>query len=173
MIVSAHNGYPHWLKSGADFIELDIRRTRRQVVVLAHDPLRWWRRYVRFDEVLKRVPAAIGLHLDLKEKGYEGDLLSRVLEKWRPDRVVVTPEFQDSAAAIKARFPDVRVSPIDFITLDKRYATEDVLAAAGKPVWVWTVDDEQLMERFMRDGRIAALITNRPDRALRLRTARS
>jgi glycerophosphoryl diester phosphodiesterase len=169
VIVSAHNGYPRWLNSGADFIEIDIRRTRRQVVVVAHDPLRWWRRYVRFDEVLERVPKATGLHLDLKEAGYERELVSRVLEKWPAEKVVVTPEVMDSATAIKASFPQVRVSPIDFLTLDKRLA----VAEGTKPVWVWTVDDEREMEKFFNDQRVEALITNRPDRALRLRTARS
>jgi len=169
VIVSAHDGYPRWVESGADFIEIDIRRTRRQVVVVAHDPLRWWRRYVRFDEVLERVPQTTGLHLDLKEAGYERELVSRVLEKWPAEKVVVTPEVMDSATAIKASFPQVRVSPIDFLTRDKQFG----IAAGTKPVWVWTVDDEREMEKFFNEERVEALITNRPDRALRLRTARS
>jgi glycerophosphoryl diester phosphodiesterase len=173
VIVSAHDGYPRWLDSGADFIELDIRRTRRHVVVLAHDPLRWWRRYVRFDEIVERVPATMGLHLDLKEEGYEREFLTRVLERWPANRVVVTPEHSDAAATIKAGFPDVRVSPLDFVTVDHTYATEQVLAAAKKPIWVWTVDDESQMRRFFSDQRIECVITNRPDLALRLRTARA
>jgi glycerophosphoryl diester phosphodiesterase len=39
------------------------------------------------------------------------------------------------------------------------------------PAWVWTVDDELNIARFMHDPRVAVLITNRPDIALRFRTA--
>ena len=173
MIVSAHDGYPRWLHSGADFLEMDIRRSRGGAVVLAHDRLRWWRRYVGFDEVLAAVPPSIGLHLDLKEAGYELELVGRVLERWTADRVVVTPDFESSVKAVKAAFPEVRVSPVDFITLDQRYATDAALAAATKPVWVWTVDDQGQIERFLADSRIKGIITNRPDLALGLRSARS
>ena len=70
---------------------------------------------------------------------------------------------------IKQNFPDVRVSPIDFVTHDQQYPLRD----EGKPIWVWTVDDPDLMRRLMQDKRVECLITNRPDLALRLRTARS
>ena len=152
---------------------MDIRRSRDGAVVLAHDRLRWWKRYVRFDEVLTTVLPTVGLHLDLKEAGYELELLGRVLERWTADRVVVTPDSESSVKAVKAGFPEVRVSPIDFITLDQRYATDAALAAATKPVWVWTVDDQRQIERFLTDSRIEGIITNRPDLALELRSARS
>jgi glycerophosphoryl diester phosphodiesterase len=173
VIVSAHDGYPRHVSSGADFIEVDIRRTPKGVVVLAHEALRWWRRYARFDEVLERVPSTVGLHLDLKEPGYERELLDRVLAKWPAQKVVVTPEIEASAHAIKASHPEVRVSPLDLITLDQRYATDKALASAVKPVWVWTVDDERQMKRFIDEGRVAAIVTNRPERALELRKARA
>jgi len=73
--------------------------------------------------------------------------------------------------AVKTGFPEVRVSPI--MTLDQRYATDAALAAATKPVWVWTVDDQRQIERFLADSRIEGIITNRPDLALELRSARS
>ena len=63
----------------------------------------------------------------------------------------------------------MRVSPINFVTHDQQYPLPD----AGKPIWVWTVDDPDLMRRLMQDNRVECLITNRPDLALRLRTARS
>ena len=169
MIVSAHDGYPRHLNSGADFIELDIRRTPEGLIVLAHDPIKAGRRYITFDEVLARTPSNVGLHLDLKERGFEVELLERALTH----PVVVTPDFNESAEVIKRDHPQVRVSPIDFVTLDQRYADEQTLDGAGKPVWVWTVDDERLIERFMKDERVEAIITNRPERALALRSARS
>jgi len=169
VIVSAHDGYPRHLNSGADFIELDIRRTPEGLIVLAHDPIEAGRRYITFDEVLARTPPSVGLHLDLKERGFEVQLLEQALTH----PVVVTPDFYASAEVIKRDHPQVRVSPIDFVTLDQRYADEQTLNDSGKPVWVWTVDDKRLMERFMKDKRVEAIITNLPERALALRSARS
>src|SRR5438093_12365034 len=141
---------------------MDISRSRWGAVVVAHDRLRWWRRYVRFDEVLAAVPPPIGLHLGLKEAGYGLELVGRVLERWAADRVVVTPDFESSVKAVKAGFPEVRVSPIDFITLDQRYATDGALAAARKPVWVWTVDDRREIERVIAGRRAEGILNNRP-----------
>jgi len=167
VIVSAHDGYPRHLNSGADFIEVDIRRDADGVIVLAHDELEAGRRYPTFDELLRALPDGVGLHLDLKEKGFELELMSRA-----PERVVVTPDFVESVEVIKRHHPRVRVSPLDFVALDQAKANEQTLNVA-KPVWIWTVDDERLMKRFMKDKKVEAIITNRPDLALRLRSARS
>ena len=171
MIVSAHDGYPRWVDSGADFIEIDIRRDPRNKIVLAHDPVRWWKRYVTLDELLHRVDAKVGLHIDLKEAGFELEVVHKALSGRGPEKVVVTPDFETSARTIKAAYGDVRVSPLDFVTVDLRYATEEALATAAKPVWVWTVDDPNRMEWLMNRG-VECLITNRPDLALELRSAR-
>ena len=86
---------------------------------------------------------------------------------------------------LKEHFPEIRVglttqrvepNHADFIALDQQYASDGALATAeryGIKVWVWTVDDRRLMERFVNDRRVEGLITNRPDVALKLRTARS
>ena len=166
MIVSAHDGYPRLLHSGADYIEVDIRRTPAGVMVLAHDPVRRWRRYATYDQLLHALPDGVGLHLDLKERGFELELMERA-----PENTVVTPEFRESAEIIKRHYPHVRVSPIDFVTLDQARANDQTLSA-GRPVWIWTVDDPRSMERFMSDPRVEAIVTNRPDIALELRSAR-
>ena len=168
MIVSAHDGYPRLLSSGADFIEVDVRRDSRGEIVLAHDALRPGRRYPTYGELLAKLPAGVGLHLDLKEKGFELELMARA-----PAKVVVTPDFAESSELIKRHFPNVHVSPIDFVTLDQRYATDDNLRRQAKPVWVWTVDDSVQLQRLMKNPRVEAIITNRPDLALGLRRARS
>jgi glycerophosphoryl diester phosphodiesterase len=180
LIVSAHNGYPHWVNSGADYIEVDIRRTPQGVIVLAHDVLQPNRKYVAFDEVLEAVAGKIGLQLDLKETGYELELIERALEKLPSESIAVTTDVGESLRRIKETFPNVRTgltrrhaepTDADFISLDERYATVDDLHF-GIPIWVWTVDDRRRMEYFINDS-VAGLITNRPDRALELRSARS
>ena len=169
MLVSAHAGYPRWLDSGGDFIEIDVRRDARGVIVDAHDPPEPGADHVTFEQILQAAAGRIGLHLDLKEAGFEVELVTRALERFPAYRVVVTPDFEESGRVIKQNFPDVRVSPIDFVTHDQQYP----LPNEGKPIWVWTVDDPNLMRRLMQDKRVECLITNRPDLALRLRTARS
>jgi glycerophosphoryl diester phosphodiesterase len=180
LIVSAHNGYPHWVNSGADFIEVDIRRTPEGVIVLAHDVLQPNRRYAAFDEVLDAAWGKIGLQLDLKEAGYELEIIERALEKIPSGSIAVTTDIDESLSIIKERYPNVRtgltrsqVEPTDadFIALDQRGATAEALNFP-KPIWVWTVDDRRRMQRLI-DAGVAGIITNRPDRALQLRTARS
>lgn len=73
-------------------------------------------------------------------------------------------------------FPAVRLrrSHADFAAAHQRLAGLRVLdycARAHMPAWVWTVDDAVSIARFMHDPRVAVLITNRPDIALRFRTA--
>lgn len=169
MLISAHAGYPRWLDSGADFIEVDIRRDPQGVIVDAHDEPRPAERHTPFDEIVEKAAGRIGLHLDLKEPGFELELLSKALERFSHEDVVVTPDFESSARTIKLHFPTIRVSPIDFVTLDQRYA----IPSNGKPVWIWTVDDNRRIKRLMDDPRVECIITNRPDEALKLRKARS
>jgi hypothetical protein len=173
VIVSAHDGYPRWLHSGDDFLEMDIRRSRDGAVVLAHDRLRWWRRYVRFDEVLATVPPSIGLHLDLKEAGYELELVGRVLERWAADRVVVTPDFDASVKAVKAGFPRGTRQPGRFH--HPRPAVRDGCGPGRRQETGVGLDCRRPAtdRALLADSRIEGIITNRPDLALELRSARS
>jgi glycerophosphoryl diester phosphodiesterase len=181
VIVSAHDGYPRWVMSGADYVEVDVRRDANGVFILSHDEPKPREKAPTLDEALRATDGRIAVQLDLKESGYELELMQRCPR----DRVVITSGDSDSIDTIKRSFPDVQVgltrqyverTAADFIALDHRHATEDQLAYCQRyaiPVWVWTVDDPRLMKRFMKDDRIKGIITNRPDLALKLRKARS
>jgi glycerophosphoryl diester phosphodiesterase len=68
----------------------------------------------------------------------------------------------------------LRRSHADFAAVHQQLAGIRVLdycARAHMPAWVWTVDDERNIAQFMHDPRVTVLITNRPDIALRFRTA--
>ena len=183
LIVSAHDGYPRWVDSGADYIEVDIRRKTDGVFVVSHDELKRGAKHPTLDEVLDAAAGRVGIQLDLKEVGDELEVVRAALEKC--DRLAVTSPFYESIRVVKDRFPDVLVgltrqyveqTDADFIALDQRHATDEALGFCARhsiPVWVWTVDERRLMERLVRDSRVAGLITNLPDRALRLRTERS
>jgi glycerophosphoryl diester phosphodiesterase len=73
-------------------------------------------------------------------------------------------------------FPDARLkrSRADFVAAHQQLARLRLLRYCERrrlPVWVWTVDETNEIERFIRDPRVTTLITNRPDAALRFRAA--
>ena len=185
MIVSAHDGYPRWIDAGADYIEVDVRRSRDGVLVLAHDDLRAGVRYPTLEELLTRMHGPTGLQLDLKEEGSELEIVEAALRRVPAERLAVTTGVDAALRRVKSRFPGVRTGLTrqhvertghDFMALDQRYASGEALdfcAAHGIPVWLWTVDDEAALRRLLEDRRVAGVITNRPDVALRLRSARS
>lgn len=170
MLISAHAGYPRWLRSGADFIEVDVRRDHDGVIVDSHAEPKAGERPATLDEIIAAAAGRIGLHLDLKEPGFEVELLGRILERFAANKVVATPDFESSARIIKQRFPEVRVSPVDFVTHDQQNPIDYY---DGKPIWIWTVDDKTRIEQLLDDPRIECIITNRPDVALKLRKARA
>jgi glycerophosphoryl diester phosphodiesterase len=65
-----------------------------------------------------------------------------------------------------------RVAEASFLAIQKDLATTAVLAviAAGLgPPFVWDADDPPTLEALARDVRVAAVVTNRPDLAIRAR----
>jgi glycerophosphoryl diester phosphodiesterase len=176
VIVSAHDGYPRWLESGADYIEIDVRRGPDAVIVISHDEPRPGDTHASFEDVIAR---ACGLQLDLKETGFERELMRAALATCPADKLVVTTGLKASLRIIKREFPQVRTGltarhvedfDADFFALDHTDVTEADLSA-GREIWLWTVDERQSIERYMRDGRVAGIITNRPDLALSIRSA--
>ncbi len=186
MLISAHDGYPRWVDSDADLIEVDVRRDARGRLILAHDEPAPGADRPPLDAVLR---AAAAVQLDLKESGYEHEIVEQALQHLPADRIVITTGMDDSVKTIKDRFPHVRAGltlaekltqwtwgriercHANFVALDHRYA--DFYARQPLRVWLWTVDDDALLRRYLDEGWPEALITNRPDVALRLRKARA
>jgi glycerophosphoryl diester phosphodiesterase len=86
------------------------------------------------------------------------------------------PPWRYLRVRLSELFPGARLRRChaDFAAVHQRLAGIRVLdycARVHVPAWVWTVDDELNIARFMRDPRVAVLITNRPDIALKFRTA--
>lgn len=231
-LISAHRGglgadglpaaerYRQAIALGVDFVEFDVRRTRDGVTVICHDERTLSGRAVRdfayrelidelgfealtFEEHLDVAAGRVGLHLDLKEPGYEADVVRAALSCCAVEKLVIT-SGDAAVRAIKREFPQVRAGltvgedltgvsswlkprvrlselfprgrlercHADFVAVHQQLAGLTVLSyceRAGIPAWVWTVDDESAIERFVRDRRVAALVTNRPDIALRIR----
>ena len=218
--VSAADRYRQAIALGVDYVELDVRRTRDGVTVIFHDDRTASGRDVRalayrdmagevglealtLDELLEIAAGRVGLHLDLKEPGYEAEIIRTVLDRCAVDEFVITSGV-DEIRTIKEAFPQVRGglsmgddltrvaswlkvrerlreffprrfierSRADFIAVHQDVAAFSALRYCERehiPAWVWTVDNERSIARFIGDRRVTALITNRPDIALRLR----
>ncbi|POM24855.1 Glycerophosphoryl diester phosphodiesterase family protein [Actinomadura rubteroloni] len=199
--------------SGAEYVEIDVRRAGDGSLVVHHDPvvgglpLRRLSRE-RIEEVAARpVPAVADAmeiiargargHLDLKEPGVEQETVGLAMEIFGPGRFVVTTRDAAVLRRVKNEFPDastalsvgrgmlergaagdlaplraIRTSGADMVALNHRLARVGVLrqcARAGYPVMLWTVNAERLIRRFLRDPRVAVLVTDRPRTALALR----
>jgi glycerophosphoryl diester phosphodiesterase len=222
--VSTADRYRQAIALGVDYVEFDVRRTKDGVTVIFHDDRTASGRAVRgiaypdladeigpealtLDELLDVAAGRVGLHLDLKEPGYETEIVETMLDRCAVDGFVITSGVEE-IRTIKEAFPKVRgglsigddlagVAPwlkvgarlrelfprrriersrADFIAVHQDLATLSALRYCERehlPAWVWTVDDERSTARFIGDPRVTALITNRPDIAIRLRALSS
>jgi glycerophosphoryl diester phosphodiesterase len=117
--------------SGADYVEIDIRRTRDGVLVAHHDEhcgqpgrgvgpgrgvadLRYDEMcellgypVPRLTEVMDLLAGRVAGHLDLKATGYEVQAVELALEAFGPSRFVVTTLEDLSVARIHGKFPGV------------------------------------------------------------------
>lgn len=218
--VPAVERYRRAIELGVDFVEFDVRRTRDGATVIFHDDRTPSGREVRallhrelaeemgpeamtLDELLDVAAGRVGLHLDLKETGYEAEIVHAALDRCPVDRLVIT-SGDAAISTIKEQFPHVRaglsigeemnrLAPwmkirvrlselfprgrlerchADFVAAHQQLARLTVLRYCerqGMDAWVWTVDDEPGITRFLADPRVTVLITNHPEVAMRLR----
>lgn len=121
-----YESYRAALESGAEYVEFDIRRTRDGVLVVYHDErcggadgpavaeLGYEEMCGRLGYPVPRVPEVMGIlagrvrgHLDLKETGYEDEVVAPAIEAFGPAGFVVTTLEDASVARIRRGFPDV------------------------------------------------------------------
>jgi glycerophosphoryl diester phosphodiesterase len=215
--------YDRAIAIGVDFVELDLRRTADGLYVNYHDDVTPSGRptaglkyadlkaeleseVLTLDELLDVVAGRVGLHVDLKERGCESEIVRQLLARITAGRFVVTTGEVESIRGIKEQYPTVRAgltlgtdmrnartlatvrerfselfpaprlerSRADFVAAHQQLARIRLLGYCARrhiDAWVWTVDEEKEIARFMADSRVTTLITNRPDIALRLRSA--
>jgi glycerophosphoryl diester phosphodiesterase len=195
----------------ADMIEFDVRRTRDQRYVIHHDPriagkslneltcieVREIARAMGFhvpelEEALQLVRGRIGLDIELKEEGYERNVLDRICDALPDGDYIISSFHAGSISKVKRHRPGVRTG---FLFKDARALTEDILEGdtdwmlpvqglaedallarmrqAGKKIAVWTVNDTKQMMRLLEDDRIDGIVTDRPDAALAVRAGRN
>ena len=215
--------YDRAIGLGVDYVEIDVRRTADGLHVNYHDEVTPSGRELHslsyadlkgeldsdlltLDEVLDLVAGRAGLHVDLKERGDEAEVVRGVLARCKESEFVVTTGDVESIRTVKQQFPTVvagltlgtdmrnahawatfrdRLSELfpgarlkrshaDFVAAHQQLARIRLLsycASRRMAAWVWTVDEEREIARFIADPRVATLVTNRPDLALRLKSA--
>lgn len=152
------------------------------------------------EEVVDLARGRIGLDVELKEDGYVarvltalGDTPGVVITSFLDDvvrevRQTAPPELRAgllvgvgrTRQVVKTRLselspvPRARACGADLVAMHYALATLGALrrtAEAGLPVFVWTVNDEVQLRRFLADPRVEAVITDVPARALAIRDA--
>ncbi len=141
-------------------------------------------------DVLRAAAGRIIVDIELKERGYVAEAMAAVTRQLEPEQYVLTSFREDVLAEVKRRMPEARtgllIAPRRMLDLDGRMraAGADFLAphvslarrgaltwAAKREVdaWVWTVNDRRALHELIADPRVAAVITDRPERALAVR----
>ncbi|GAB4300799.1 MAG: hypothetical protein Kow0090_16310 [Myxococcota bacterium] len=197
--------------AGADMIEFDVRRTACGKLVVHHDPAIGAGElgkpistigYEELNEIAKemgfRVPllrevlSEFGdktlLDIELKDVGYEREVIREALSIISPERFVITSFNDETVKRVKEIAPEVRTGlllgderkkgllvrlsegfPVlrlkrckaDFAATNiklLRLGFIERLRLAGIPVWVWTVNDEEKIKSLL--GRVEVIITD-------------
>lgn len=178
---------------GADMIETDVRRAPDGVLVLSHQPPGSSEGLVTLAEFLELAGDHMIVDLELKESGYEADVVA-ALEP-RPAGLVVSSFDPACVAAIRALAPEVETALLFgeralgtdlFAQADECGAsvlapqffllTPEVRAQArrgGRRLIVWTVNDADMLDHVIAEPSTWAVITDVPDVALARRAARA
>ena len=198
-------------------IEFDVRRTKDQVLIAYHDESIQGRpvKELTFEaidqmarsqgfeiptveEVLRFTRGKIKLDVELKEEGYEKEMLELISRYFEKDQFVITSFNDASLKAIKDDYPSAQVGLIlgkskasawtriseffptkrcneakaSFMVAHWKLLRFGFLARAERnktPVFVWTVNDEETIRKLLQDGRVDAIVTDKVDVAVSLR----
>ncbi|MGY2717527.1 glycerophosphoryl diester phosphodiesterase [Thermostichus sp. MS-CIW-21] len=202
------------IEGGADGIELDVRRSRDGIPLVFHDAelegqplaaLTWAEIRARkptipsLEEALLHVRGRIALDIELKEAGYEEQILALIGKLLTPAECVITSFLPQVAQRVKALLggaaPQVgllveaqpegekgslltycREVGADFLAPHYSWLDLPFLAAAAQariPLYVWTVNDPEIMAFCLRpsgeEPPVRGLITDHPQLALQIR----
>lgn len=201
---------------GADMIEFDVRKTKDEVFIVYHDEFIQGNPVIEstfeaigqiaknqgfhiptVEEVLRFARGKIKLDVELKEEGYEKEIVELISRYFEEDQFVITSFNDASLRTIKDNFPRMKVGLLlgksgaslrtrasEFFPMKRcENARADFLGAhvkllrfgflerarrKNKPVIVWTVNNEETIWELLHDGRVYAIVTDRADLAVSL-----
>lgn len=193
------------IEMGADMIEFDVRKTADRVLIAHHDEeiqgkaireltyqdverLAGRKGYhvPTLEEVLVLTRGKIKLNAELKEEGYEKDVVSLMRAFFNDSNFVLTSFHEASLGSIKTLFPAIKAGLIlgrnphrdigrveaDFWVPNWRVLDDALFRMAeenAKPLIVWTVNDRRKLKRYFFDPRVYGVITDKPDLAASVR----
>lgn len=195
------------LAAGADMVELDVRRSADGRLVVIHDrsaagltvsraslaALRSASGYelVELGTVAEFAAGRIGLDVELKETGYERDVIAALEPSRRQGRPLLVTSFFDAAlkqvrrldpgidtglllARGSARLPRrLRASGARYVLPPVTGLRRGILAAAaaaGVPAIPWTLNAPAELELAFGHEAVAGVITDLPELALEVRS---
>jgi glycerophosphoryl diester phosphodiesterase len=141
------------------------------------------------DDVLQRAAGRILVDIELKEDGYVEAAMNVVRRRLTRDQYVVTSFSDRVLAQVKHHLPEARtgllLAPRPHRDLEERVKAAGAsfvaphfslsrtslfawAAQRGLAIWVWTVNDRRALRAALQDARVAAVITDEPERALGL-----
>ena len=119
------------IEIGVDMIEFDVRRTRDQALIVHHDELIEGKPVKEltydeiskmaigqgfsiptFEEVLKFMSGKIKLDVEIKEEGYEKEVVELLLKYFKKDQFVMTSFYDFCIRKIKDDYPDIKTGLI-------------------------------------------------------------
>jgi glycerophosphoryl diester phosphodiesterase len=150
------------------------------------------------EEVLGWSRGRTKLNVELKERDYEIEIVELLSKHFEKDQFVVTSFNDSSLKIIKDNYPGIQVGLLlgmldaslrtrvseyfpmkrcnkakaDFLVVHfklLRFGFLERARRSHKPVFVWTVNDEETIWKLLNDERVCAIITDRPDLAVSLR----
>lgn len=150
-------------------------------------------------EVLELSQDKIEIDLEIKESGYEKETIEMIKKYFNLDKIIITSFKSQVLRKIKQLEPNLQTGLIVgsrnrfqqfkdlFAVFRLKLLKADILVTQYKylrtkvhylayllkiPVYVWTVNDMHLIEKFIKDKRVSAIITDKPQKALKLLAAR-
>ena len=199
----------------AEVIELDVLRTFDGVLVVHHDPDIGGKfiSEMSHEDVLKAASSAeytvptlvevlefsnnkVPVDIELKDAGYEEQVLKTVLDILDPDQFIITSVYDSVIRKAKDLQPDVRTGLVlssrpRWQLMTKLYpekkarnAGADILVVSRKllklgflsttrdfemPLWVYTVNDRHDLWKMVIEKKVSAIFSDRPDVALLMR----
>jgi glycerophosphoryl diester phosphodiesterase len=119
------------IEIGVDMIEFDVRRTKDQALIVHHDELMQGKPIKEltydeiskmaigqgffvptFEEVLKHASGKIELDVEIKEEGYEKEIVELLLKYFKKDQFVMTSFHDSCIRKIKDNYPNTKTGLI-------------------------------------------------------------
>lgn len=115
------------IEMGADMIEFDVRKTKDNIFIACHDELidnkaineltyeeikRIFNNIITIEEILKLVKGRIKLDIELKEKGYEKEVIELVLKYFKKHEFIITSFNDSSLKTIKNTYSNLKTGLI-------------------------------------------------------------